>query len=323
MKAFRATLFGAIAAASLLSVSARAEPAWPAQPIRMIVPFTPGSTSDLAARAVAQKIQEPLGQPVLVENRPGANGAIGMQAVAKAKPDGYTLVVGSISSTAVPAVILRNPPFDLFRDFAPVAVIAGTTLLLVAPKESPYDSVASLLAAARKAPGTLNYANSAGLFQLAMESLKIQAGVDLTAISYKGPSEATNDLLGGRVAVQPDSLGSATRLIQGGRTKPLVVLSGARTPLLPDVPTMQELGYRDFDFNGWIGVLAPAGTPDAIVERLHQEIAKAIASEDVRRVYAAAAIDPVALSPARYRELLRKETAKYQRIVEQARIEKQ
>jgi tripartite-type tricarboxylate transporter receptor subunit TctC len=323
MKPFRAWGTAVFAIASLFAAHACAQGAWPSQPIRMIVPFTPGSTSDIAARAVAQKIQGPLGQPVLVENRPGANGSVGMQAVAKARPDGYTLVVGSISSTAVPAVIMKTPPFDLFRDFTPVSVIAGTTLLLVAPKDSPLESLGALVAAAKKSPGGLNYANSAGLFQLAMESLKLQAGIELTPISYKGPTEATSDLLGGRLAVQPDSLGSATRLIQGGRTKPLVVLSGARTPLLPEVPTMQELGYKDFDFNGWIGVLAPAGTPDAIVERLHKEIAKAIAADDVRKAYAAAAIDPVAMSPARYRELLVREAAKYQRIVEQAHIEKQ
>ena len=323
MKPFRAWGTAVFAIASLFAAHACAQGAWPSQPIRMIVPFTPGSTSDIAARAVAQKIQGPLGQPVLVENRPGANGSVGMQAVAKARPDGYTLVVGSISSTAVPAVIMMTPPFDLFRDFTPVSVIAGTTLLLVAPKDSPLESLGALVAAAKKSPGGLNYANSAGLFQLAMESLKLQAGIELTPISYKGPTEATSDLLGGRLAVQPDSLGSATRLIQGGRTKPLVVLSGARTPLLPEVPTMQELGYKDFDFNGWIGVLAPAGTPEAIVERLHKEIAKAIAADDLRKAYAAAAIDPVAMSPARYRELLLREAAKYQRIVEQAHIEKQ
>jgi tripartite-type tricarboxylate transporter receptor subunit TctC len=312
-----------VAGTALAAAHASAESAWPSQPIRMIVPFTPGSTSDIAARAMAQKIQGPLGQPVIVENRPGANGAIGMQAVAKSRPDGYTLVVGSISSTAVPAVIMRSPPFDLFKEFTPVSVIAGTTLLLVAPKESPLDSIGALIAAAKKAPGTLNYANSAGLFQLAMESLKLQTGIDLAAISYKGPSEATNDLLGGRLTVQPDSLGSATRLIQGGRTKPLVILSGARTPLLPNVPTMQELGYKDFDFNGWIGVLAPAGTPNAIVERLHEAFANAIEAKDIRETYAAAAIDPVVMSPARYRELLVRETAKYQRIVEQAGIARQ
>lgn len=313
-----------IAALSIVTAwPVHAEPDYPQQPIRMIVPFTPGSTSDIAARAVAQKIQGPMGQPVLIENRPGANGAIGMQAVARAKPDGYTLVVGSISSTAVPAAIMKVPPFNLLQDFLPVSVIAGTTLLVMAPMDSTINSIPELVAAAKKSPGALNYGNSAGLFLLAMESLKIQAGIDLTAVAYKGPSEAANDLIGGRLAVQPDSLGAATRLIQAGRTKPLVVLSGKRSPLLPQVPTMQELGYKDFDFNGWIGVLAPAGTPKAIVQRLHEEIAKAVSSDEVRQVYANAALDAVTMPPAEYRELLVRETGKYDHIVRQAGIEKQ
>ena len=316
-----------IAAAGLALFAAQAgaqgaPSTWPSQPVKLVVPFTAGSTSDLAARAVARGIEKPLGQPVVVENRPGANGAIGMQAVARAKPDGHTFVVGSISSTAVPAVILKAPPFELFKEFEPVAVIAGTTLLLVAAADSPIDSLPALLAAAKQRPGALNYANSAGLFQLAMESLKLQAGVDLAPIAYKGPSDATSDLLGGRLSVQPDSLGSATGLIQGGKTKALVVLSGERTPRLPNVPTMQELGYKDFDFNGWIGVLAPAGTPAPILEKMHAEIAKAMASEELRQVYATAAIDPVVMSPTRYRELLERETSKYRRIAEQAGIEK-
>ncbi|NUZ04732.1 tripartite tricarboxylate transporter substrate binding protein [Schlegelella sp. ID0723] len=306
-----------------LCATAHAQSDYPNQAIHLVVPFPPGSTSDIAARAVAQKIAGPLGQPVLVENRPGANGALGMQAVARARPDGYTLVVGSVSSTAVPAAIMKTPPFDLLREFQPVAVIAGTTLVLMAAKEAPYDSVADLLAAARKAPGSMTYGNSAGLFLLAMESLKIQSRTDFRAIAYKGPGDAANDLVGGRLSVQPDSLGSATRLIQAGRTKPLAVLSGKRTSAFPQVPTMQELGYKDFDFNSWIGILAPAGTPEPIVERLHREIARAVAADDVRQSYVAAGMDPVSMTPTEYRALLARETAKYQRIVQEAGIEKQ
>ena len=319
--ALRAAL--AASAGFAVVVATQAQGAYPQQPIHLVVPFPPGSTSDIAARAVAQKIQGPLGQPVIVENRPGANGALGMQAVAKARPDGYTLVVGSISSTAVPATILKAPSFSLLKDFTPVAVIAGTTLLLLAPKDSPIDSVPALIAAAKKAPGTLSYGNSAGLYQLAMESLKTQAGIDIIAVPYKGPTEAATDLLGGRLTVQPDSLGSATRLIQGGRTKALAVLSGSRTKVLPQVPTMQELGFKDFDFNGWISILAPAGTPDAIVDRLYAEIAKAVASDDVRQIYANTAMDSVVMSPSEYRALLVREVAKYERIVQEAHIEKQ
>jgi tripartite-type tricarboxylate transporter receptor subunit TctC len=306
-----------------LSPWVQAQSTFPSRAITLIVPFTAGSTSDISARLVAQKIAGPLGQPVVVENRPGANGQLSMQAVARAAPDGHTLVVGSVSATVVPTVIQKSVPFDILKDFAPVSVIAGTTLVLLASKDAPYHSVAELVAAAKKAPGTMNYANSAGLYRVAMEALNLQAGIDLNPIAYKGPAEAANDLIGGRLSVAPDSLGSATRLIQTGRTKALAVLSGRRSPALPDVPTMQELGYKDFDFNGWISILAPAGTPPAILQRLHEEIAKAVASEDVRQQYLKVALDPVTMGPKEYRELLESEIAKYQRIGREARIEKQ
>jgi tripartite-type tricarboxylate transporter receptor subunit TctC len=313
----------ALAAALLLPMAVQAQATFPTRPITLVVPFTPGSTSDISARLVAQKIAGPLGQPVVVENRPGANGQLGMQAVARAAPDGHTLVVGSVSATIVPTVIQKSVPFDILKDFAPVSVIAGTTLVLLAAKEAPYNTVAELVAAAKKAPGTMSYANSAGLYRVAMEALNLQAGIDLAPIAYKGPAEAANDLIGGRLSVAPDSLGSATRLIQAGRTKALAVLSGRRSPALPEVPTMQELGYKDFDFNGWISILAPAGTPPAVLQRLHEEIAKAVAADDVRQQYLNVALDPVTMGPKEYRELLEREIAKYQRIARDARIEKQ
>ncbi len=314
-----------LAAVAVLAVAPglQAQAVYPTRPITLVVPFTAGSTSDISARLVAQKIAGPLGQPVVVENRPGANGQLGMQAVARAAPDGHTLVVGSVSATIVPTVIQKSVPFDILKDFAPVSIIAGTTLVLLAAKEAPYNTVAELVAAAKKAPGTMSYANSAGLYRVSMEALNLQAGIDLAPIAYKGPAEAANDLIGGRLSVAPDSLGSATRLIQAGRTKALAVLSGRRSPALPDVPTMQELGYKDFDFNGWISILAPAGTPPAVLQRLHEEIAKAVAADDVRQQYLNVALDPVTMGPKEYRELLERESAKYQRIGREARIEKQ
>lgn len=260
---------------------------------------------------------------MIVENRPGANGQIGMQAVARAKPDGYTFVVGSVSSTVVPSVTQKLLPFDLLKDFAPVPVIASTTLVLLANKDAPFNTVPEFVAAAKKAPGTMSYANSAGLYLLAMEALNQQAGVDLMAVAYKGPAEAATDLIGGRLTVAPDSLGSATRLMQTGRTKPLAVLSSKRSAALPQVPTMLELGYKDFEFNGWIGILAPAGTPAAIVQRVADEIAKAVASEDIQQQYKTLALDPVTLGPKKYADMLAHETAKYQRIGRDAKIEKQ
>jgi tripartite-type tricarboxylate transporter receptor subunit TctC len=311
--------FAALAAAACALAQAQAP--YPSQVIRLIVPFTPGSTSDVTARTVAGQISGPLGQQVIVENRPGANGAIGMQAVAHAKPDGYTLVVGSVSSTVVPGIISKNPGFDLLKDFVPVGTIANTPLLLTVNKASPHKSVADLVAAAKKAPGTLNYGNSAGLYQLALEALNQQAGIDLLAVPFKGPADAATELLAGRLDVNPDSMGSAGRLLAAGQIRALAILGAARAQSMPEVPTMQELGYKDFDFNGWIGFLAPAGTPQPIVDRLHQEIAQAMKSEELRKVYANLGMEAIALSPQQYRDTMMRDTAAYQRVARAAKIE--
>jgi tripartite-type tricarboxylate transporter receptor subunit TctC len=242
--------------------------------------------------------------------------------VAHAKPDGYTLVVGSVSSTVVPSVIQKNVPFDLLRDFTPVSTIANTVLVLTVPTDSPILDVARLVDAAKKAPNTLNYGNSAGLYQLAMEALNQQAGIDLLGVPYKGPAEATADLLAGRLTVNPDSLGSVTRMIDAGRVRALAVMSRQRQPILPQVPTLIELGYKDFEFNGWIGLLAPAGTPEPVVERLHREIARAVQSKEVRDIYRNLMLEPIALGPGEYRDAMVSDLARYEQIARAARIEK-
>ncbi|NSX13205.1 tripartite tricarboxylate transporter substrate binding protein [Cupriavidus taiwanensis] len=320
----KAALFaGAAIALTLACAGASAGPAYPSRPIRIIVPFTPGSTSDITARAVAARIGPPLGQPVIIENRPGATGALGMQAAARSEPDGYTLVLSSASSTMVPPALLKAPAFDPRKHFTPISLVAATPLLLVARKDSPINSVSELVAQAKRAPGTLNYGSSAGLYQLAMESLNQQAGTDLTAIQYKGPAEAQTDLVGGRLAVAPDSVGPILPQIRSGRMKPLAMLGAKRSELLPDVPTMQELGYRDFDFTGWLGLLAPAGTPPEIITRLNSEVVKAVGSGEVRRQFALLGIEARSSTPEAYTSLIARDTARYIRIAELAGIEKQ
>ena len=305
-----------------IALAAQAQTTWPSQPIKLVVPFTPGSTSDVTARAVAQKISGPLGQPVVVENRPGAAGGIGMQAVARSKPDGYTLVVGSVSSTVVPSIVMKAPMFQLTRDFTPVGTIANTPLVLTVEQGSPITSVSDLVAAAKKAPGTLTYGNSAGLYQIALEALNQRTGIDLLGIPFKGPADASTELLGGRLTVNPDSLGAAGNMLQTGRMRALAVLAAQRTPSLPTVPTMVELGYKDFVFNGWIGLLAPAGTPQPIVQRLHREIAKAVESEDLRMLYRNLGLEAVVLTPDAYASEMKRDLAQYERIAREARIEK-
>ncbi len=320
MQSFTKSLLMTLCWATALTT--QAQTSWPSQPIKLVVPFTPGSTSDVTARAVANKIAGPLGQPVLVENRPGAAGGIGMQAVARSKPDGYTLVVGSVSSTVVPSIIMKTPMFQLTRDFTPVGSIANTPLVLTVVQGSPITSVADLVTAAKKAPGTLTYGNSAGLYQIALEALNQRAGIDLLGIPFKGPADAATELLGGRLTVNPDSLGAAGNMLQAGRMQALAVLSAQRTPSLPTVPTMVELGYKDFVFNGWIGLLAPAGTPQPIVQRLHREIAKAVESEEIRTLYRNLGLEAVALPPEAYASEMERDLTQYERIALKARIEK-
>lgn len=299
------------------------EAAYPAQPITMIVPFTPGSSSDVTARAIAQRLSSSMGQPVVVDNRPGAGGGIGMQAVARSKPDGYTLAVSTVSTTVVPPIIMKNVMVDLFKEFTPVATMANTPLLLTVHYDSPFKSVQDLIAAAKKAPKTLTYGNSAGLYRIAMEAFNHQAGVDLLGVPFRGPAQAATEVLGGRLSVNPDALGAAGPMLQAKRMRALAVLGSNRTPTLPDVPTMQELGFKDFAFNGWLGVLAPAGTPAAIVQRLHKEIEQAVRTPDVQALYARLGMEGTVLSPKAYGEEMRKDFAKYGEIAKQAGIEKE
>ena len=320
--AFAKHAFG-LALAALAFASQAQEVPYPSQPIKLIVPFTPGSSSDVTARAIAQKIAGPLGQPVVVDNRPGANGGIGMQAVARSKPDGYTLAVSTGSSTVVPLIISKSVPFDLFNDFVPVATMANTPLLLTVTSDSPFNSVQDLVAAAKKAPKTLTYGNSACLYRIAMEAFNHQAGVDLLGIPFKGPAQAATELLGGRLSVNPDALGAAGPMLQAKRMRALAVMGSQRTPALPDVPTMQELGFKNFAFNGWLGILAPAGTPAPIIERLHKEIAAAVQSPDIQALYSRLGLEPTVLSPQAYAREMKSDFARYSDVAKQAGIEKE
>lgn len=310
-------------AAVLACSGAQADAPYPNQPIHLVVPFTPGSSSDVTARAIAQKISGPLGQPVVVDNKPGANGGIGMLAVARSKADGYTLVVGTGSSTVVPSIISKNVPFDLFKDFTPVATMANTPLLLTVVYDAPFQSVAELVAAAKKAPRTMTYGNSAGLYRIAMEAVNYHAGIDLLGVPFKGPAQAATEVLAGRLTVNPDALGAAAPMLQAKRMRALAVLGSSRTPALPDVPTMQELGYKDFAFNGWLGILAPSGTPQPVIQRLHKEIAEAVKSPDIQALYTRLGMDPTVLTPQAYGEEMKKDIARYGTVAQQAGIEKE
>jgi tripartite-type tricarboxylate transporter receptor subunit TctC len=313
----------ALVAIGFAHATALAQEAWPSRPIRFVVPSTPGSTSDLAARTIGQQVGQALGQPIVIENRPGAMGRIAMQQVTTSKSDGYTFVVVSASTTVVPSAVIQSIPYDVLRDFAPVSLIANTRLMMIVAKDSPVNSVAEFVAVAKAQPGQYTYGQSASLYLLSMERFKQVAGIDITAIPYKGPAEATTDLVGGHLSIVPDSLGSVSGMLQSGRVKALAMFSATRLSSLPDVPTMVELGYKDFVFDGWIGVLALAGTPAPVVRRLAREIAIAVASEETRQRYTLLTLDPASSTPEQFASMLASETARYEQIAHDAGIQKQ
>lgn len=313
----------ALATIGLTHSTVSAQEAWPSRPLRFVVPSTPGSTSDLTARAIGQQLTKSLGQPVVIENRPGAAGQIGMSAVAQSKPDGYSFVVVSASTTVVPPAVTRSLPYNVLKDFAPVSLIANTRLLLAVAKDSPLQSIADVVAKAKAEPGKYTYGQSATLYQLSMERFKQLAGIDLTAVPYKGPSDAMNDLLAGQISMTPDSLGSVSEMVRSGRVRALSVFSETRVPSLPDVPTMIELGYKDFVFDGWIGLLAPAETPPSITERLAQAIASAVASTEVQQLYARLSLDTISTTPGAFAAMLADETTRYEEIARSSGIPKQ
>lgn len=321
MKVSKRTL---LCIAMLSSFGATAQTnSFPQKAITLIAPFAPGSSSDVTARAIAQKISASLGQSVIVENRPGANGGIGMRAVANSKADGYTLAVATVSSTVVPPIISKQVPFDLFKQFTPVATMANTPLVITVPGDSPIQNVSDLVAEVKKAPKTMSYGDSAGLYRIVMEALNTNAGIDLLGIPFKGSAQAMTEMLAGRLHVNPDALGAAASMLQSKRIKAIAVLGTNRTPSLPDVPTMQEQGYKDFVFNGWLGLLAPAGTPPEHVAVLHKAIEDAVQTPEIQALYQRLGMEPTVLSPQAYAEAMKKDSAWYSNVAQRAGIEKQ
>ena len=265
--------------------------AYPDRPIRAVVPFPPGNASDLATRTIAEPLAKRLGQPVVVDNRPGAAGTIGADAVAKAKPDGYTLL-GTSSAFSVTPSVYRKLPYDAERDLVPVAPIGWTVMMLVATTSFPANNVQELIAVLKASPGKYSYAHlgAGALSQMVMELLKQMAGVDVVGVPYKGSGQALTDLMGGQLPLMFDGLTSANPQVKAGRIKALAVSSKQRTRFAPDVPPLAESGVpalRDYDVLAWTGIFAPAGTPRAIVDRLNAEIGQIVQSPEVRERLAA------------------------------------
>ncbi|MBL6079956.1 tripartite tricarboxylate transporter substrate binding protein [Belnapia sp. T18] len=293
---------------------------WPSRPIRFVVPYPPGGPTDILGRVAAQRAGTRLPQPVVVENRAGAGGSIGAEAVARAAPDGATFLVNASAHVIVPHMI--RVPYDAMADFAPVTQIASVPLILVVTPSLPVRSVGELLAYARANPGKLAYASSSngGAPHLAGEMFKLLAGVDLQHIPYRGSGQALPDLVAGNVQLMFDSAASSADLLREGRLRPLAVTTDARIPAFPDLPTIAEAGVPGYAISTWYGIWAPAQTPDAIVNRMQQAVAEGLAAPEAAERLAALGAIPVAETPDRFGAFLRSEWTRYAALVRDARI---
>jgi len=312
---------GALVALAMLALpQAQAQsPAFPMKPLRIISPYSPGGIGDTLPRAVAVGLAEGLGQPVIVENRPGASQAIGMQAAARSAPDGYTLVLGSVTSLAINPAVARDLPYDPVRDFAPVALCITTPLYLVVHPSVPARTVQDLLALARRQPGRITYASggNGSSNHLAGELLRLLARVDLLHVPYKGAGPAMADVMGGHVDMMLGAAGLSEA--RAGRVRVLGVTSARRTAAAPEVPTLQESGVSGYEATIWFGLLAPAGVPPAIVDRLSREVGRVLGQRTLREAFPT--VDIAQGTPATFADFIRREMDKWRKVVAGARIE--
>ena len=294
--------------------------AWPAKPIKYVVPFAAGGTTDILARTISEKLSVALGQPVVVENKPGAGGGLGAAEVAKAAPDGYTIMGGTISTHAINASLYKNLPYDPVRDFAAITLIARVPNMLVINNDIPAKDVAELIALMKANPGKWSFASSGnGTSQhLSGELFKGMAGVDMQHIPYKGSPPALTDVMGGQVSMTFDNITTAWPLAKGGKLRALAVTTAKRSPVSPEVPTLAESGLPGYEIGSWQGVFAPAGTPPEIVKRLNAEIVKIINSPDVQKKLLELGAEPVANSPEEFTALVKTEVVKWGDVVKKS-----
>ena len=297
-----------------------AEQAYPSKPIRLVVPFPAGGSLDVVARAIGQKLTEAWGQPVVIDNRPGAGGNIGADLVAKSAPDGYTILEGALSTHAVNVSLYAKMPYDPIKDFAPITLVAVTPNVLVLNASYPVNSVPELLAYARANPGKLSFGSgsngSAG--HLAGELFKTEAGVDMVHIPYKGGAPALQALLAGDTQLMFDNLANSAAQLKAGKLKALAVTTAKRSSLMPELPTLSETGLPGFDIYTWWGFMAPAGTPKEIVAKWNAEVTRILNSPEMKAFFAQQGAEPAPDSPEQFAALIRSEISKYAKIVKQS-----
>jgi len=317
MKRIAACLVGSLFAVFATLAGAQA---WPSKPVKWIVPFAPGGTTDILARVVGEKLAFALGQPVVIENKPGAGGGVGADFVAKAAPDGYTIMGGTISTHAINASLYSNLPYDPVKDFVAITLIARVPNMLVINPQIPANNVKELIVLLKANPGKYSFASSGnGTSQhLSGELFKTMAGVDMQHIPYKGSPPALQDVVGGQVAMTFDNITTAWPLAKGGKLKALAVTTAKRSAVAPDVPTLAESGLVGFEVGSWQGVFAPAGTPPAIVKRLNNEIVKILRLPDVQEKLVGLGAEPVGDTSEEFTALVKAEGVKWADIVKKS-----
>jgi tripartite-type tricarboxylate transporter receptor subunit TctC len=295
---------------------------YPSKPVRFVVSFPPGGSADLVARSIAPRLGERLGQQIIVENRPGAGGNIGVDIVAKAAPDGYTIGLAAAGALSLNSSLYPSMPFNPEKDLAPITVLAMIPFVLIASPSLPAADLRELIAAAKAKPGSIAFGHggNASAMHLSGELLKMMAGIDLTAVPYKGSGPVATDVLGGQVPVGVVDVPSAIASVKAGKIKALAVTSSRRISAAPEIPTFAEAGVPGYESIGWFGAVAPAGTPAPIIERLNAEMAAALAAPDVRERVLAAGVEPLTDTPQEFAAFIHAENRKWARVIKSAKI---
>ena len=316
----------AVLLAAMLAVpgaGALAQDSYPSRPVKIIAPQAPGGGVDLVARLIADKLHVALGQPFVVENIAGAGGAIATQTAARARPDGYTLMIGYVATHATNPAVKKNPGYDAVKDFTPIAMLGGTPNLLVVARAVPVNTLQEFVAYAKANPGKVDYGTSGvgTLNHLVMEQFKHASGVPSMAVPYRSIGQAFTDAMGGQIQVVFPGLAAAMPHVRSGAFKPLAVTGDRRQAVLPDVPTFKESGYEGFDALTWYGIVGPAKLPQAITDKLNREINRILASQEVREAFVEQALAPMPMTPAQFGAYIADEIAHWTAVARASKIE--
>ena len=302
--------------------SAIAAETFPTRPIRLVIPFAPGGGSDVTGRIVGQKLSEQLGQSVIIDNRPGAASMLGTDLVARAAPDGYTLLLADLALAINAAYYVKQPPADPVKTFIGVALVAETPYILMVNPAVPAQTIKEFIGLAKAQPGKLNVGSSGngGGLHLTLELFKLKAGLDLNHIPYKGGGPALNDTMAGQIQATFIGMGGSLQFVQNNRLRPLAVTASKRSAALPNVPTLTELGL-DVVVTNWYGIVAPIATPKPVVQRLFDEVGRALTAQDVRERLQTTGLEPAAQSPGQFQRLIESELKRWQQTIREARIQ--